>query len=73
MPVMDVWTFRRTQLATADLRDIPVVIVSASPPQAERDLVLAAAATISKPFKLAKLFDALPESLHTSRPTQTAA
>jgi CheY-like chemotaxis protein len=61
MPVMDGWAFRRAQRATPAVRDVPVVIVSASPPHADRDRDLAPAATISKPFELGELFDALQD------------
>jgi signal transduction histidine kinase len=61
MPVMDGWAFRRAQRATPAVRDVPVVIASASPPHADRDRDLAPAATISKPFELGELFDALQD------------
>jgi signal transduction histidine kinase len=70
MPVMDGWAFRRAQRATAAVRDIPVVILSAiqRPPGRDRDL--SAAVTIAKPFELTEVFAAVRDILRNRAPAQ---
>jgi two-component system chemotaxis response regulator CheY len=55
MPKMDGWQFREAQRALPHLRDVPVVVVSAS--QRARDAYdeLGAAAVVAKPFDLEEL------------------
>lgn len=52
MPVMDAWGFREQQLQSEDLRDIPVVVVTAYPDPQGRAARLDAAAHLSKPVDL---------------------
>jgi signal transduction histidine kinase len=66
MPVMDGWAFRAAQCAAAELRDIPVVVVSASQAHTERNQDLKPSATISKPFELPHLFDTLQDVLRAA-------
>jgi signal transduction histidine kinase/DNA-binding response OmpR family regulator len=73
MPIMDGWTFRREQRANPALRDIPVVIVSASRSADERGDDLGAAAVIPKPFELDYLLKTLAHILHETSRLATAA
>ena len=52
MPGMDGWRFREEQRARPALRDVPVVIVSASRDLARAADVLHPAAVVAKPFDL---------------------
>lgn len=52
MPGVDGFAFREEQLAREDLRDIPVVVVSAVRGLDERTRALRPAATVAKPFDL---------------------
>ncbi|HBX70361.1 MAG TPA: two-component system response regulator [Chloroflexi bacterium] len=57
MPVMDGWTFIREFKADPDLREIPIVVVTAHLLPGERNLVIEAgcAGYVSKPFKVSDL------------------
>jgi two-component system response regulator MprA len=57
MPRVDGFAFRRAQLSRAELRDIPVVVLSAVPDVAERSRELRPAAALAKPFDLDVLLD----------------
>jgi two-component system response regulator MprA len=57
MPRMDGWQFRAAQLARADARDVPVVIVSAARAIDERREELQPAAVVPKPFDLDQVLD----------------
>jgi len=57
MPRMDGWAFRRAQVTDAQLATIPVVIISAAPP--EQVHALDVAAHFHKPFGLDDLFDVI--------------
>ena len=60
MPVMDGWDFRREQLNDPSLRDIPVLVVSASGSSPERlRLQLGDVELIPKPVPYAQLLEAL--------------
>ena len=60
MPVMDGWDFRREQLNDPSLRDIPVLVVSASGSSPERlRLQLGDVELIPKPVPYAQLLAAL--------------
>ena len=59
MPGMDAWAFRERQLAAPELRDIPVVLVSAGRCLPEAQGELGSAAVVGKPFELDTLFAAL--------------
>jgi two-component system chemotaxis response regulator CheY len=52
MPKMDGWQFREAQLALPHLRNIPVVVISASQRARDAYAELGAAAVIAKPFDL---------------------
>jgi len=71
MPVMDGWDFRREQLNDPALRDIPVLIVSASGFSAETIRVqFGNVALIRKPVRYRELLEALAEACG---PTTSAA
>ena len=59
MPKMDGWQFREAQRGVPHLRDVPVLVVSAS--QRARDAYheLGAAAVVAKPFDLDELIGAI--------------
>jgi CheY-like chemotaxis protein len=59
MPLMDGWTFRMLQRQDPRLASIPVVVLSASLPQAIPLAGLSAAGVLEKPFGLERLADAL--------------
>jgi len=60
MPVMDGWDFRRQQLNDPSLRDIPVLVVSASGSSPERlRMQLGDVELIPKPVPYAQLLKAL--------------
>jgi CheY-like chemotaxis protein len=52
MPGMDGWAFRDAQRALPAVRDVPVIVVSASRDLATTAQALAPAAVIPKPFEL---------------------
>ena len=58
MPEMDGWQFRQEQLRDAALRDIPVVVMTASPGLADR-ASLAGAEILEKPVGLAEILGAV--------------
>src|SRR5262249_22783089 len=55
MPVMDGWTFRREQMASNVLSDIPVVVLSGAQEAGLECEKLSAAGLIPKPFELREL------------------
>ncbi len=57
MPVMDGWAFRRAQRGDPTLSQIPVVVLSADHPLAEKVSDMAVAGYLAKPFELATLLD----------------
>ncbi|HEX8908771.1 MAG TPA: response regulator [Anaeromyxobacteraceae bacterium] len=57
MPVMDGWAFRRAQRRDPALSRIPVVVLSADHPLAEKVSDMAVAGYLAKPFELAALLD----------------
>lgn len=59
MPVMDGHTFRERQLHDEDLRDIPVVIVSAERNAQARSVAMRATAFLAKPVNLDDLLNTL--------------
>jgi len=60
MPVMDGWEFRRRQLADASFRAIPVVLTTAVPPGADKEL--ADVPVLRKPIVLEELLDRVAAS-----------
>lgn len=52
MPVMDGWEFRRAQRGDPALSDIPVVVLSADHPLADKVSGMAVAGYLAKPFEL---------------------
>lgn len=59
MPVMDGWAFRAAQRQRPALRDVPVVVVSASGDLGPPVEALAPAAVLPKPFDIAQLVAAV--------------
>jgi CheY-like chemotaxis protein len=57
MPVMDGWSFRAAQQERADLRAIPVLLLSAKHDLGAHLKRLAPAAVVAKPFELEALLD----------------
>jgi two-component system, chemotaxis family, chemotaxis protein CheY len=55
MPVMDGWTFRREQLASNDLSEIPVVLLSGANEADSEAEKMAVDGVIPKPFDLSEL------------------
>jgi CheY-like chemotaxis protein len=66
MPRMDGWRFRDAQRARSELRDIPVVVVSAVANLPEQAAGLDAAAVLAKPFELDALLAAVGRSARRS-------
>jgi PAS domain S-box-containing protein len=66
MPIMDGWTFRREQQAEPNVRDIPVVVISARQSHDVRDAELAPAAVLAKPFDLNELVNTVHDVLSVS-------
>ena len=62
MPVMDGWQFRERQLADEALRDIPVVVTTATLESTRMHAQLAPAALLSKPFELQDLLTAVAQA-----------
>jgi CheY-like chemotaxis protein len=63
MPEMTGWEFREEQLRDPALASLPVIVVSAAGPLAERES-LRASAFLSKPLDLHSLLDALQNVCH---------
>lgn len=59
MPVMDGLTFRQHQLADPDLRELPVLVISAGNDLSVHAASLGAVETLRKPIDLDKLLDAV--------------
>jgi DNA-binding response OmpR family regulator len=59
MPVMDGWAFRREQLRRAELRHIPVLVLTATNSVGWRVEELTPAATLAKPFDIDELVAAV--------------
>jgi CheY-like chemotaxis protein len=59
MPVMDGWQFRRRQVADRDLKDIPVIVVSAA--GKDRIAEIDADAVLTKPLDLEQLLERVTE------------
>jgi two-component system response regulator MprA len=59
MPRADAWTFRGAQLARPDLRDIPVIVVSAVRDLEASAVTIQPAAMIGKPFDLDVLVETI--------------
>lgn len=59
MPKMDGWQFREAQRALPHLRDVPVVVVSASQRVKDAYEELGAAAVLAKPFDLDDLISTI--------------
>lgn len=57
MPVMDGWTFRVEQRQDLDLRDIPVVVMSAAVNPPQEAARLGAIAGLGKPLDILQLLD----------------
>jgi CheY-like chemotaxis protein len=57
MPVMDGWAFRVEQRQDPDLKDIPVVVLSAALNPAQEAARLGAIAGLRKPLDIARLLD----------------
>jgi CheY-like chemotaxis protein len=55
MPVMDGWQFRAAQRAAAELREIPVVVVSADGNVREKAAAIQATAYLRKPINILDL------------------
>ncbi len=64
MPEMDGWEFRKMQLADAEMRDIPVIVVSGEGSIAESEK-LRASAILRKPFSLPDLYQTLRSAVAT--------
>ncbi len=64
MPVMDGWHFRAEQEADPSISAIPVVVVTACPPQDSRVRALRPAALLRKPFSLDDLVDIVRRCAH---------
>jgi len=65
MPRMDGWEFRRAQLGDEEIRDIPVVVMTAMPGVATLD-DLGAVTVLAKPLRLERLLGAVSASLGRS-------
>lgn len=63
MPVMDGWQFRAEMLQDAALANIPVLVLSGAAEVREEAAALAAAGYVTKPFKVASLFEAIQRTL----------
>jgi CheY-like chemotaxis protein len=63
MPRVDGWEFRKRQLATSGLRDVPVIILTAARGIEEHAQALHPAAAMAKPFNLATLLRTIEEVL----------
>jgi signal transduction histidine kinase/DNA-binding response OmpR family regulator len=72
MPIMDGWTFRREQRANPALRNIPIVVVSASPLGEGSNDELDAAAIVGKPFELDYLLRTLARVVSENAPASVA-
>jgi len=59
MPVLDGWAFRRQQLASPDLCDIPFIVISAASVGAADREALRADDILAKPVRVAALLDAV--------------
>jgi two-component system chemotaxis response regulator CheY len=59
MPKMDGWQFREAQRALPHLRDVPVLVVSASQRVHDAHHELGAAAVVAKPFDLESLISTI--------------
>jgi CheY-like chemotaxis protein len=59
MPVMDGWAFREAQRQRASVRDVPVVILSASRDLGRAAEALRPAAVLAKPFDVDALLTAV--------------
>ena len=57
MPHVDGWKFRAEQIADPNLKDIPVIVMSASAKAVRTHPRMNAAGYISKPFELNKLIE----------------
>lgn len=57
MPVMDGWAFRVEQRQDPNLRDIPVVVLSAAMDPAQEAARLGAIAGLGKPLNIARLLN----------------
>jgi len=55
MPGMDGWTFRSSQMMRPSMKNIPVVVMSASAQLVETDLRIGTAGYLKKPFTLEDL------------------
>lgn len=64
MPVMDGWGFRAQQEADPSISGIPVVVVTACPPQDPRLRALRPTALLLKPFNLDDLVDVVRRCAH---------
>lgn len=64
MPVMDGWGFRAQQEADPSISGIPVVVVTACPPQDSRLRTLRPTALLHKPFNLDDLVDVVRRCAH---------
>jgi CheY-like chemotaxis protein len=67
MPVMSGWDFMAEQRKDAALADIPVVVITADADAREQALSLRAAGLVKKPFKLARLVEAIEQHAHPPR------
>ncbi len=65
MPVMDGWAFRRAQLASYP--EIPVIVLSALEPSAQRIDELRADAVLAKPFDLDGLYGVVRDLIAARR------
>ena len=59
MPVMNGWEFREAQRSDPALARIPVIVLSADDPLAEKVSGMDVAGWLSKPFQLSVLLDAI--------------
>jgi CheY-like chemotaxis protein len=63
MPRVDGWEFRERQLATASLRDVPVIVLTAARGLEEHTATLRPAAAMPKPFNLGTLLRTIEDVL----------
>jgi CheY-like chemotaxis protein len=64
MPEMDGWQLRHTLLCDAELREIPVIVLTAAPNQ--RAEALDVACVLTKPLELERLLHTLSRTVQTS-------
>jgi CheY-like chemotaxis protein len=64
MPPLDGWAFRAVQLAHPELRDIPVIVISAAYDVKRQAALLGASACLPKPYDLETVLRAVDQLLH---------